>query len=242
MYSNIDFNKLFDNESEFAKKYKQEKLTDNRIKEVEEFFGYKLPKSYIEVLKIQNGGYIKYENCWLTAIYGIGANNKEFYGLEELFDTTKVEWEYPSIWIPFGETQSGHDEYVMDYSVVNQNGEPRIVRIENEDDNAMYFVANNFEEFIYMVYNNKDIYGQLIVDDKKIEQQNIEKELSDIDGNLSVCKGLVFFATIILVFNLFKQNWVVSVICILVILIIIPFWVKYEKKYKAVKARNLREN
>ena len=35
----------------------------------------------------------------------------------------------------------------------------------------MYFVANNFEVFIYMVYNNKDIYGQLIVDDQKIEQQ-----------------------------------------------------------------------
>ena len=31
-----------------------------------------------------------------------------------------------------------------------------------------------------------------------------------IDGNLSVCKGLVFFATIILVFSLFKQNWVVT--------------------------------
>lgn len=61
-----------------------------------------------------------------------------------------------------------------------------------------------------MVYNNKDTYAQLIVDDKKIEQQNIEKDLSDIDGNLSVCKGLVFFATIILVFSLFKQNCVVT--------------------------------
>lgn len=242
MYSNIDFNKLFDNESEFAKKYKLKKLTDNRIKEVEEFLGYKLPKSYIEVLKIQNGGYVKYENCWLTAIYGIGANNKEFYGLEELFDTAKVEWEYSEEWIPFGETQSGHDWYVMDYSVVDQNGEPRIVRIENEDDNARYLVANNFEEFIYMVYNNKKIEGQLIVNEKKIEQQNIEKELSDIDGNISVCKGLIFFATIILVFSLCKQNWRVSVICILVVLIIIPFWVKYEKKYKAVKAHNSRED
>ena len=42
----------------------------------------------------------------------------------------------------------------------------------------MYFVANNFEEFIYMVYNNKDIYGQLIdiygqliVDDKKLSNK-----------------------------------------------------------------------
>lgn len=116
MYKNIDFNKLFNNESEFAKKYNHEKLTDNRIKEVEELLEYKLPKSYIELLKVQNGGYInkKYEKCWLTAIYGIGANDKSFYGLEEQFKLYKEEGEYPDIGIPFGETQSGgHDMYFI---------------------------------------------------------------------------------------------------------------------------------
>ncbi|MBO5349839.1 MAG: SMI1/KNR4 family protein [Clostridia bacterium] len=165
MYKNIDFNKLFDNESEFAKKYKQEKLTDNRIKEVEEFLGYKLPKSYIELLKVQNGGYInkKHEICWLTAIYGIGANDKSFYGLEEEFKLWIDEWGYPDIGIPFGETQSGgHDMYFMDYSSVDERGEPRIVRIDNEDNNARYLVANNFEEFINKVYNNEDIHGEFL--------------------------------------------------------------------------------
>lgn len=151
---------MFDNESEFAKKYKQEKLTDNRIKEVEEFFGYKLPKSYIELLKVQNGVYIKYENCWLTAIYGTGVNDKNFYGLEEGFELWKDEWGYPDIGIPFGETQSGgHDMYFMDYSSIDERGELRIVRIDNEDNNVKYHVANNFEEFIKKVYNKEDIHG-----------------------------------------------------------------------------------
>ena len=125
--------------------------------------------------------------------------------------------------------------YFMDYSVVDKNGEPRIVKVSNEDNNARYFVANNFEEFINMVYNNQDIDGKLIVDEKKVEQQNIEKELSDIDGNLSVCKGVLFIDIIILVFFLFKQNWIIVAICVLVAIIIIPLWVKYEKKYKSVE-------
>lgn len=231
MYSNIDFNKLFDNESEFAKKYKQKKLTDNRIKEVEEFLEYKLPKSYIELLKIQNGGYINYENCWLTAIYGIGENNKVFYGLEELFDTAKVEWEYPSIWIPFGETQSGHDWYVMDYSVVDQNGEPRIVRIENEDDNSRYLVANNFEEFINKVYNNEDIHGIFLDKSLKISiTDNLEskeqlKNSDDLKINsiLFLCIA-VFFLIFAIPLGIVATIIDCSIILICIILIFYSKW------------------
>lgn len=237
MYNNIELNKLFNKESEYAQGYNCGKISESRIKEAENNLGHKLPKSYIELLKIQNGGYVSdiFGDCWLRTIYGIGADKKDFKGIEELFDTGKVDWEYPDKWIPFGGTQSDHDWYVMDYSNAEQNKEPRILRIENEDNNATYFVANNFEEFIYMVYNNENIYGNLIVDKKKSEQQKKEKELDDIDGNMSVCKGLIFFAIIILLFSLFKQNWVVTAICIIIVLIIIPFWIKYEKKYKKVK-------
>ncbi len=51
------------------KKYNHGKLTDNRIKEVEELLEYKLPKSYIELLKVQNGGYInkKYEKMLVNS-------------------------------------------------------------------------------------------------------------------------------------------------------------------------------
>lgn len=238
MYNNIDFNKLFDNESEYGKKYNHGKLDDNRIKEVENTLECKLPNSYIELLRIQNGGYISenFSECWLTAIYGIGSSADSYYGLEKEFKNWQDEWKYPNIGIPFGETQSGgHDMYFMDYSVVDQNGEPRIVRVDNENDNTIYFVANSFQEFIDMVYYNKDIDGKPIVDEKKIAQQKVEKELSDIDGNLSVCKGLAFIDIIVLVFNLFKQNFVIVAICILVILIIIPFLIKYEKEYKNKK-------
>lgn len=73
------------------------------------------------------------------------------------------EWEYPDIGIPFGETQSGgHDMYYMDCRSVDANGEPRIVRIDNEQDNSIYFVADNLEKFLEMIYNNQDTQGKLI--------------------------------------------------------------------------------
>lgn len=52
--------------------------------------------------------------------------------------------------------------YYMDYGSVDENGEPRIVRIDNEGDIAIYFVADNLVEFIKMVFKNQEIQETLI--------------------------------------------------------------------------------
>lgn len=52
--------------------------------------------------------------------------------------------------------------YYMDCRSVDANGEPRIVRIDNEQDNSIYFVADNLEKFLEMIYNNQDTQGKLI--------------------------------------------------------------------------------
>ncbi len=75
-----------------------------------------------------------------------------------MFDNWKNEWEYPDIGIPFGETASaGHDMYYMDCRVTDENGEPRIVRIDNEMGNAVYFVADSLPEFIKMILSEEPI-------------------------------------------------------------------------------------
>lgn len=164
LFKDINLSELFNNESEYSKEYRFGELTDEIISRVEKNIGYKLPKSYIELLKVQNGGVIvhKYES-WLTIIYGIAPEEDGFNGLEDMFDNWKNEWEYPDIGIPFGETDSaGHDMYYMDFRVVDEAGEPRIVRIDNELDNEIYFVANNLVEFLTMIYNNQEIKETLI--------------------------------------------------------------------------------
>lgn len=164
-FENINVIELFDNESDYGKEFRFGDITDDLLDRAEKTLGYKLPKSYIELLKIQNGGVIddKFYESWLAVIYGIGPNEDSFNGLEEMFENWKDEWEYPDIGIPFGETQSGgHDMYYMDCRSVDANGEPRIVRIDNEQDNSIYFVADNLEKFLEMIYNNQDTQGKLI--------------------------------------------------------------------------------
>lgn len=160
LFGDLNVTELFDNESDYGKEYKFDSLTEESLKRAEKFLGYKLSKSYIELLKVQNGGVIdeKYDKSWLSVIYGIDSAQDSFNGLEEMFENWRDEWEYPDIGIPFGETQSaGHDMYYMDYRAVDENGEPRIVRIDNEQDNAVYFVADNLAAFLEMIYKNKEI-------------------------------------------------------------------------------------
>ncbi len=50
----------------------------------------------------------------------------------------------------------------MDFRKVSADGEPIIVRIDNEMDNEVYFVANNLAEFLGMIYRNEDTQGTLM--------------------------------------------------------------------------------
>ena len=61
-------NKIF---KEGDNEYSFDKIDDESIKRVENKLGYKFPKSFIELLKIRNGGEIKDYECWMTGIYGI---------------------------------------------------------------------------------------------------------------------------------------------------------------------------
>ena len=159
-FEGIDLNRLFDSESEYGKNYLFDDLTDELVSRAEETIGYKLPESYRELLRFRNGGSINSEldESWLAAIYGISADPDNFYGLEAMYDNWKNEWEYPDIGIPFGETESaGHDMYYMDFRVTDGNGEPRIVRIDNEMNNEVYVVADNLPEFLRMILRNEPI-------------------------------------------------------------------------------------
>lgn len=158
-YYGIDLDKIFDNESDYSKTYRFGEVTDVDIERAEKNIGYKLPKSYRELLKLQNGGIISddLDEAWLAAIYGVGPSADAYNGLEDMFENWREEWEYPDIGIPFGETQSaGHDMYYMDFRSVNADGEPRIVRIDNERDNKVYFVAQTLPEFLKILLKNEE--------------------------------------------------------------------------------------
>ena len=157
LFAGVDLSKLFDHERKIRSEYEFPKITDELIGRAEKTLGYKISPAYRELLAYQNGGEVCDDNDerWLTAIYGIGPKPDSPNSLEEMFDNWKNGWEYPDIGIPFGETCSGgHDMYYMDYRSVDENGEPRIVIVDNECGNEITFVANNLVEFIRIVLAN----------------------------------------------------------------------------------------
>ena len=164
MFEHLDLSKLYDNESKYGKEFIMGKLTEERIRRAEENIGYRLSPAYIELLKYQNGGHIGLDDCWVETIYGIGAEEDSFNGLEEMFENWIEEWEYPNIGIPFADTQSGgHDLYFMDYRNMGDNGEPPVVHVDNEgdpDDIVIKRVADNLVEFIEMILEGQDIDGE----------------------------------------------------------------------------------
>lgn len=160
MFDGIELESLFDNDSEYNKEFRFGEISDELIQRAEETIGWKLPASYRELLQFQNGGLIddSLNESWLSAIYGISPDPEKWNGLEAMFDNWKNEWEYPDIGIPFGETQSaGHDMYYMDFRVTDENGEPRIVRIDNESENEIHYVADNLVDFIRLILKNEEI-------------------------------------------------------------------------------------
>ena len=160
LFAGTDLSQLFDNRGERRSKYEFPEIRDEWIERTEKAIGYGISPAYRELLDYQNGGEIRDDSDerWLTAIYGIGPKPDSPNSLENMFDNWKNDWEYPDIGIPFGETNgSGHNMYYMDYRVVDSNGEPRIVNIDNEGEVQITFAANNLVEFIKIVLANKEM-------------------------------------------------------------------------------------
>ncbi len=137
-------------------------LEPELVESIERELGYKLPKSYIELLEFQNGG-LPRNTCHVTttetswaedhvAISGILAIDRvPTYSLcGQLGSQFMIEeWQYPPIGVYFADCPSaGHDLLCLDYRNVGVRGEPSVVHVDQEDNYKITFVAANFEAFI----------------------------------------------------------------------------------------------
>ncbi|WP_057761591.1 SMI1/KNR4 family protein [Cytobacillus praedii] len=150
-------------DSEYAREsYQSEPPTDELIDSIEKGLGYKLPSSYIHLMKHQNGGVPKNTSfptqeptSWaedhiaITGIMGIG-REKSYSLCGDLGSLFMIEeWGYPDIGVVICDCPSaGHDVVMLDYRACGKDGEPEVVHVDQEDDYEITFLANNFEEFI----------------------------------------------------------------------------------------------
>jgi tetratricopeptide (TPR) repeat protein len=162
LFSNM-FLADFWEDSEYAREsYQSEPPTDVLIDSIEKELGYKLPSSYIHLMKNQNGGVPKNTNfptqeptSWaedhiaITGIMGIG-REKSYSLCGDLGSPFMIEeWGYPDIGVVICDCPSaGHDVVMLDYRACGKDGEPEVVHVDQEDDYEITFLADNFEEFV----------------------------------------------------------------------------------------------
>lgn len=166
-----DFNIPFwEKNNEYAQKYYVGITpTDKQVEDIESELGYKLPQSYIALIKQHNGGVpintcfpTSVQTCWADnhiAISGImGVDKNKPYSLcGEMGSLFWVkEWGYPTIGIAICTTPSaGHDMIFLDYRKCGLTGEPSVVHIDEENDYKVTTLAANFEGFIRGLVNSK---------------------------------------------------------------------------------------
>jgi hypothetical protein len=162
IFHDFDLSKFWQGSDYAQKSYVEDVPTEDTIRAIENELGYKLPVSYIELMKSQNGGIPK-NTCFPTtqatswaedhvAITGImGIGHSRVYSLcGELGSQFMIdEWGYPAIGIYICDCPSaGHDMILLDYTVCGNDGEPQVVHVDQESDYKITFLAKNFEEFV----------------------------------------------------------------------------------------------
>lgn len=171
IFKDFDFSNFWEDSDYSAEEYTDEAPSDELIREVEQELGYKLPASYIELMKMRNGG-IPVNDCYptieatswsddhiaITGIMGIG-KNKTYSLCGSLGSRFMIEeWGYPDTGIYICDCPSaGHDMVMLDYSNCGRNGEPEVVHVGQEMDYKKTFLAKDFETFIRGLVSS-DVY------------------------------------------------------------------------------------
>jgi hypothetical protein len=149
--------------SEYAdREYVDDPVTDLLVAEVERSLGFQLPRAYVALMKVQNGG-IPRNTChrsptrttWAedhVALHGIAAigTNKRYSLCGEMGSSFWLEeWGYPAIGIYFADCPSaGHDMFCLDYRDCAAGAEPKVVHVDQEWEYKITVIADSFEAFI----------------------------------------------------------------------------------------------
>ncbi|MBL7747457.1 MAG: SMI1/KNR4 family protein [Chitinophagaceae bacterium] len=153
-FDDFDFTNFWDDSKYALENYVEEYPSDELIASIEEELGYKLPASYIALMKLHNGGK-PINNCFPTeddhvqirGIMGIG-RSKTYSLCGDLGSTFFTgEGQYPNIGCCICDTPSaGHDMIMLDYTACGKEGEPAVVHVDDSD--RISFLAKDFETFI----------------------------------------------------------------------------------------------
>ena len=195
-FEGFDLTNFWDDSMYALKEYVSDPPSDELIASVEEELGYKLPASYIWLMKQHNGGIpvntcypCDEPTCWsddhvaITGIFGIG-REKSCSLCGELGSQFMIdEWEYPAIGVAICDCPSaGHDMIFLDYRACGPQGEPAVVHVDQENDYKITHLADSFEEFIRGL-EHESLYDPDEEDaDSLNEEEDTDEEEADRTG------------------------------------------------------------
>ena len=200
-FENFDFSHFWDDDEYSLEEYVGKEPTDEEIESIEKELGYKLPTSYIELVKIHNGGtpYAtlfsngKYA-VYITGIYGTDKEKMNSLCGEMGNELWINEWGYPNIGVAVADTISGgHHMVFLDYRECGKEGEPKVVLIDQEDGFKIHPLADNFEEFIKgLTITRQEITKEEFAQYSDEIKERVIDNLSDEGDTESVIEFLTF--------------------------------------------------
>lgn len=170
-FAGFDLTDFWEDSAYALETYVSEPPTNELITSLEEELGYKLPESYISLMRQQNGG-IPVNTCcpteertsWsedhvaISGIMGIGRDKPYSIGGEFGSRFMIEDWGYPDIGVVICDCPSaGHDVIMLDYRHSGKTGEPAVVHVDQEDEYEITFLAPDFETFIRGLVH-EDVY------------------------------------------------------------------------------------
>lgn len=182
--TNFDVQRFWEPSDYAIEHYVGAPLTAEVVASVERELGYKLPESYIELARSQNGGFPVRTNhrtaertSWsddhiaISGIYSIGREKPCSLCGSSGSRFWVEEWGYPPIGVYFADCPSaGHDMVCLDYRACGPMGEPQVVHVDQESDYKIVFVAPSFEAFI-----------RGLQDDAAFESSRAELDATDVE-------------------------------------------------------------
>ena len=131
-------------------------LTSEMVTQAEKTLGYKLPPSYLYVLRVKNGGYLtrtdfptdrptnwsnNHVSCF--SLMGIGCED----GIDGETGSRYLieEWEYPDTGVVI--SSEGHTAFMLDYGTCGPQGEPSVIYVDTDPEIAVIPLAPDFAAF-----------------------------------------------------------------------------------------------
>jgi hypothetical protein len=158
-------------DSEYARQeYLGEALTEELVRSVEQQLGFKLPASFLQLMRTQNGGIPARRHMVLksgstteaaiieiSGIFGIGTRNPSTLCGSSGSRFWVEEWGYPPIGIYFADCPSaGHDMVCLDYRACGSLGEPAVSHVDQEQDYRILVLADTFANYVGSLENQVD--------------------------------------------------------------------------------------